>query len=102
MPQLNGHFTFALIIEVGAAALVFTGIGTVKVTPILTRARLARGLHRCCFELRLGLTLFFLFALKEIESGVKKGLDIEETVPRRQCHLRTSNPHPGRIHKGCH
>jgi hypothetical protein len=101
MPQLGEHYTFALIIKVGAAALVFTSIGTIKVTPIITGAYLDRGLHRFCFELRFSLTLFFLFALKEIESAVK-GLDIKEPVPRRQCRLRTSNPHLGRIHKDCH
>ena len=101
MLQLRGHFTLALIIEVRATALVVTGIGTIKVTPVITGARLARGLRRCCFELRFSLTLFFLFALKKIESGVKKRSGIKETVPLRQCRLRTSNPHLGRIHKGC-
>src|SRR6266702_3820831 len=86
MPQLGEHFTFALIIKVGAAAFVVTSIGSIEITPSITRARLDRGLHRFCFELRFGLTLFFLFALKEIESGVKKGL-----VIKRDC---TSSPVP--------
>src|SRR6266404_2165945 len=75
MSQLREHFTVAVIIKVGTASLIVTSIGAVKVTPFVTGACLAGRLRRLCFELRFGLGLFFLFALKKIALGVKKGLD---------------------------